>query len=67
MACKHRAQLIVTRSFEGTASSVAKKRIDLVCSEVEGHAGPHHDRERNERWEDRGPELTHVLRHEDGT
>jgi hypothetical protein len=67
MSCPHRAVLIITRSFEGTASSVAKHRIDLTCVEPEGHTGAHHDPKHGERWEDKGGELTHLLRHEDGS
>src|SRR3970282_1784219 len=37
MTCKHRAILIVTRSVVGTSTSVAQERIQLECSEDEGH------------------------------
>jgi hypothetical protein len=65
MTCKHRAILIVTRAVEGTSTNVAQERVELSCSEAEGHDGLHYDERRGERWEDRGPELTHVLRHQD--
>ncbi len=65
MSCKHRAILIVTGPIEGTSTSVARTRIELSCSEPEGHGGMHHDEKHGERWEDRGPELTHLLRHQD--
>lgn len=65
MLCSHRALLIVTHPFSGTSSSVAKERVELRCHEPAGHEGPHRDPERGESWEDRGSELTHVLRHED--
>jgi hypothetical protein len=63
--CKHRAILIVTRAVEGTSTSVAQERIQLECSDVEGHQGSHHDSKHGERWDDRGQPLTHVLRHQD--
>lgn len=65
MGCSHRAVLIITRQLEGTASSVAKRRIELACSLPDGHDGEHRDDEHDERWEDRGKLLTHLLRHED--
>jgi hypothetical protein len=64
MACKHRAVLLVTKTFEGTASNVAKERVELSCDEPAGHSGPHHNHGHDERWEDKGPEVTHILRHE---
>ncbi|MBI4702878.1 MAG: hypothetical protein HY744_17310 [Deltaproteobacteria bacterium] len=66
MACSHRAVLIVTCSVQGTSSNLAKRRVDLRCGKPAGHDGPHSDAEHGESWEDRGCELTHVLRHEDG-
>jgi hypothetical protein len=67
MNCKHRAILIVTRAVEGTSTNVAKERVELSCSEPSGHTGTHHDKRRDERWEDRGSEVTHLLRHADET
>jgi len=66
MPCKHRALLIITRDVRGTTSSLAKKRIELRCDEPEGHEGPHRNAEHGETWTDRGNELTHILRAEDG-
>jgi len=65
MNCKHRAVLIVTKAVEGTSTSIANQRVELACGEPAGHPGTHHDKRRDERWEDRGPELTHLLRHVD--
>lgn len=65
MSCKHRAILIVTRQVEGTATNVARQRVELECGEPEGHDGMHFDSRRGERWEDRGPQLTHLLRQQD--
>lgn len=65
MNCRHRAVLIVTRSVSGTATNVAQERRELSCCEPSGHAGPHRDERSNERWQDKGSELTHLLRHED--
>ena len=64
MGCKHRAILIVTRGVRGTASNIAKRRIDLQCTEPEGHEGPHRDAGRGEQWRDRGDMVTHILRDE---
>jgi hypothetical protein len=65
MSCKHRAILIVTHAIEGTSTNVAKTRVELTCGEPEGHAGQHHDKRRGERWDDRGNQLTHLLRHDE--
>jgi hypothetical protein len=67
MNCKHRAVLIVTRAVEGTSTNIAQERVELACSEPAGHAGTHHDKRRDERWDDRGQEVTHLLRHADET
>lgn len=64
MGCKHRAILIVTRGVRGTASNIAKRRIDLSCTEADGHDGPHRDQARGEQWLDRGDVVTHILRDE---
>jgi hypothetical protein len=65
MSCKHQAVVIVTRTVAGTASNVAKRRIDLFCRQPAGHVGEHYDPEQDRRWTDKGPELTHILEHED--
>ena len=62
--CDKRAILIVTQSVQGTASNVAKQRVELCRTEPAGHEGPHYDRTHDERWQDDGRELTTVLRHE---
>ncbi len=62
--CNKRAILIVTRNVRGTASNVAKQRVELSCTEPEGHPGPHADKQHGESWEDDGRELTTILRHE---
>lgn len=64
MQCPHRAVLIETRSVIGTASNVAKRRVELQCSLSAGHEVPHRDDQHREEWTDRGPLLTTVLRHE---
>jgi hypothetical protein len=65
MSCKHRALLIITRDVRGTTSNLAKKRTELQCGEPEGHDGPHRDEAHGESWDDRGSDLTHILRDED--
>ena len=67
MGCKHRALIIITRDVTGTASNLAQARIELTCKEAEGHSGPHRDAKRNETWQDRGNERTHIMRAEDGS
>ena len=62
--CPHRATLIVTISVTGTASNVAKKRIDLECRLPKGHAGDHEDGAHGEKWRDDGHKRTTILRHE---
>jgi hypothetical protein len=62
MTCPHTASLIVTREVKGTSSSVAKRRVELSCSEPEGHGGPHRDTHHGESWQDRGDVHTHILR-----
>jgi hypothetical protein len=63
--CEHQAILIVTQSVEGTASNVAKRRVEMRCGEIKGHQGPHRDPARSRTWEDRGTPLTHIIDHED--
>ena len=41
---------------------MASGRVTLQCSKSAGHDGLHHDAEQDEEWEDRGDELTHLLR-----
>lgn len=65
MGCKHRAVLIITRQLDGTASSVAKSRVELSCQLPEGHEGEHRDDEHAETWVDDGRPVTHLLRHEE--
>ena len=50
MACDARAVLIVTRQMEGTATNVAKQRIELRCSLAPEHAGPHRDATHAQEW-----------------
>jgi hypothetical protein len=64
MSCRHRAVLIVTRDVEGTSTSVARERKNLSCSREASHQGTHRDRQYEEEWEDKGPLLSHVLRHD---
>lgn len=65
MACNHRAVLIITRQLEGTASSVAKSRVELACTLPDGHEGQHRDADHGESWDDDGSSLPHLLRHDD--
>jgi hypothetical protein len=56
--------LIVTIPVKGTASNMAKRRVDLQCSLAEGHSGPHEDADHGEKWQDDGHVRTTILRHE---
>ena len=51
MPCDARAVLLVTRQMEGTATNVARQRIELHCSLPEGHAGPHQDASQHQEWQ----------------
>jgi hypothetical protein len=64
MRCPHHALLIETQEIEGTSSTIAKSRIELVCSLEAGHAGEHRDATHSESWADKGPPMTTLLRHE---
>ncbi len=50
MACDLRAVLLVTRQMEGTATNVAKQRIELRCSLPVEHTGPHRDDVHAQEW-----------------
>lgn len=65
MQCGKRAVLIVTTAVKGTASNVAKERVELRCTEAEGHDGPHRDAAHGEQWEADQNAVTTLLRHED--
>lgn len=65
MKCTHRAVLIVTQSVDGTATNVAKRRVELECAREQGHAGDHDDRAKGERWQDDGNTLTTLFRHDE--
>jgi hypothetical protein len=62
MSCRHRAVIIFTKEVKGTSSNLASGRVELNCGGDEGHEGQHHDTERDEKWDDRGDSLTHILR-----
>ncbi|MEP7049580.1 MAG: hypothetical protein ABJB12_04475 [Pseudomonadota bacterium] len=51
MLCDARAVLLVTRQMEGTATSVARQRIELACSLPEGHVGAHRDVAHEQEWD----------------
>jgi hypothetical protein len=62
--CGHRAVLVITRSVEGTTTSVARERVELVCGLPSGHEGEHRDRDRMESWEGEAGRITTLLRDE---
>lgn len=63
--CGHAAILIVTRPVEGTATNVARQRIQLRCSLAAGHPGAHRDSQHDEQWEGEAGTRATLLRHED--
>jgi hypothetical protein len=65
MTCRAKAVLIVTATLEGTATNVARRRVELTCGLPEQHEGAHHDTEEGEAWQAPVDEVPMVLRHED--
>jgi hypothetical protein len=65
MQCTHRAVLIITRDVEGTSTKVARERKNLSCGLKKGHEGEHEDSQYEEKWQDEGKTLTHILIHLD--
>ncbi len=63
--CGQKAVLIVTKSVEGTATSIARERHELRCQLAEGHSGPHRDETRNTEWSAAPGQFRTLLRHED--
>jgi hypothetical protein len=63
--CNQKAVLIVTAKLEGTATNIARRRVELHCRLPEGHAGQHRDGEEDEAWTAAPGEVSMVLRHED--
>lgn len=62
--CSQRAILIVTRNVEGTATHIARRRVELQCRLERGHAGPHSDSENGEQWEALDGHTATLLRQE---
>jgi hypothetical protein len=50
MACDARAVLLVTKQMEGTSTNVARQRVELHCSLIPGHDGPHRDESQAQEW-----------------
>lgn len=63
--CGQRAILLVTGTVEGTATHVARRRVELICRLAEAHDGPHHDPVHREYWEARPGQVPTILHHED--
>jgi hypothetical protein len=63
-ACDSRAVLVLTGMFQGTSTTVAKRRIELRCGQSVGHSGDHVDATWNERWADRPGERPTIVRME---
>jgi hypothetical protein len=64
--CGHQAVLVITRTVEGTSTTVARSRTVLTCGLPQGHTGAHHDTKEDERWDGTPGARTTLLRHEDG-
>ncbi len=60
--CGETAVLIVTLTPSGTATNVARRRIELACDLASGHPGPHRNAEYQVEWQSGKPL---ILRHED--
>lgn len=65
MECGQKAILIVTTTPAGTATNVARSRVELTCGLPQGHPGAHRDDSHGEEWVAAAGELEMVLRHED--
>ena len=65
--CGHRAVLVITHSVEGTATSVARDRIELSCELPHGHKGEHRDLRNGELWTGAAGKITTILRDETET
>jgi len=63
--CGQRAVLVITRVVEGTSTSVARHRIELVCDLASGHPGEHRDAVKDETWEAEPGRTPTLLRHEE--
>jgi hypothetical protein len=63
--CESEANLVITRSVEGTSTNVVRQKVKLRCQLPPGHAGAHRDAEHDETWEGRAGERPTLLRHED--
>jgi hypothetical protein len=63
--CGERAALIITRSIEGTSTTIARQRLELTCGLPEGHGGPHHDTVHDEAWDAPVGRISTLLRDED--
>jgi hypothetical protein len=63
--CGQRAVLVITRTVDGTSTSVARSRVELSCQLPSGHTGAHVDTAHAERWEAKPGHMPTLLRHED--
>jgi len=63
--CGQKAVLIVTATPQGTATNVARARIELSCTLSAGHAGAHRDSVNAEEWTAAPGDVEMILRHED--
>ena len=65
LPCGQRAVLVITRTVDGTSTSVARSRLELTCGLPSGHRGAHVDTNRAEQWESKPGQVPTLLRHED--
>lgn len=63
--CPGKATLLITKMVTGTSTSIARERVLLQCSLLEGHAGAHHDSTRGEQWQTEGDRPATLLRQEE--
>jgi hypothetical protein len=64
-ACGARATLLITLTPDGTATSVARHRLSLLCAMPLGHSGPHLDPDHAEQWDAPAGATPTLLRQEE--
>lgn len=63
--CEHQAVLIVTTTAPDTSTNLARRRVELKCRLLSGHAGAHRDAQHAIEWQGAQGRTTTVLRHEE--
>jgi hypothetical protein len=66
--CGEKAVLLITSSVAGTSTTLARRRIDLMCALDVGHEGAHQHADESgelERWEAQAGARPTLLRQDD--